>query len=146
MQVLRESSLEGGVCWPVAVKEVPANREIQSSGVSPFVLCCSPLNTLSLFQLAFRAFTSSPSVSLCVLHALSTASHTRKPPHSACARRITPGLLQTLHLPPAHVCLAGRAVPCSVQQCPFVCPPAQSQAGPRAVPASPCLLCVLTSG
>lgn len=112
MQVLRENSLEGGVCWPVAAKEFPGNREMQSSDLSQFILCCSPLNTLSLFQLAFRGFTSSPSVFLSALHALSTASHMKKPPRSVCARRITPGLLQTHHLPPAHVRLAGTAALC----------------------------------
>lgn len=98
---------------------------MQSSDVS---LCESSLNSLSLFQLALQAFTSSPSVSLSVLHALSTASHMRKPPPSVCARQITPGLLQTHHLPPAHVrlCLSARHSVClcvcpgtpSVLQCP----------------------------
>lgn len=86
---------------------------MQSSGMSPFILCFYPFNTLSLFQLASRGFTSSPSVSLSALHALSTASHMRKPPRSVCARQITPGLLQTHHLPPAHVRLTGVAALCS---------------------------------
>lgn len=133
---LRESSLEGGVCWPGAAKEVPGNREMQSSDMSQFVLCCSLLNSLSLFQLACRGFTSSPSASLSVLHALSTASRTRKPPRSVCARRITPGLLQTRHLPPAHVGLAG--TPQRGSSPGSVCPEHRA----RQCPGCPCLLCV----
>lgn len=113
----------------------------------PFTLWCSSHNCLSLsFQLAFLDFTSFPSVSLSALLALSTASRMRKPPRSVRARRTTPGLRQTHHLPPAHVRLTATAALCKAlkrgsRHC--VRPTAQSRADAREAvracpPASTC--------
>lgn len=48
MQVLRESSLEGGVCWPVAAKEVQGSREMQSQTLPIHPVLLSPSHPLSL--------------------------------------------------------------------------------------------------
>ncbi|KAI6073317.1 Ephrin type-A receptor 10 [Aix galericulata] len=97
------SSSEGDVCCPAAGTEHPREQSSAVISCGPHsARAVLPLTPSLSFQHAFLDFTSFRSVFLSALLALSTASRTRKPPHSAHARRTTPGPRRTLRLPPAR--------------------------------------------